>query len=150
MSASTTAAKDVLLHARFERGRLQLRGRTGVFDVAARDGFYLRRRELELLPRTWAKLVSDGPHPQYAFVEWPDPVRDGGSRDGRLAHYQREVFVPRRLTPLEADVDPATAACRALRAAELPPDLALRLERIAPAFVAAYVLALEAADLSDD
>ena len=49
-----------------------------------------------------------------------------------------------------ADVDPATAACRALRAAELPPDLALRLERIAPAFVAAYVLALEAADLSDD
>jgi len=98
--------KDVLRHARFDRGRIFLRGSGGVFETGARDGFYLPVREVDLLPRSWHRMVTEGPHAAYRFVEWPEPIRANGNREGRLVHFQREVFVPRRISPLEADIDP--------------------------------------------
>ncbi len=98
--------KDVLVNAIAERdGTLQLFGRAGCYEVDFPDCFFLRTKEAEKLPPEWHEHI-DPPDRGFVRVHWPEPIRSGGSRLGRLRYFAENLFRPLGIQTLEADVDP--------------------------------------------
>lgn len=98
--------KDWLVNAEYdERNRsLLLHGRKTDYELTWPDYFFVRSEEATRFPTDWDEHIEvDG---SYARVTWPDPIRVGGSRSGRLHYFHERVFVPRGISPLEADIHP--------------------------------------------
>ena len=100
--------RDVLVNALYDptQESLTLYGRSGAFEIDWPDQFYVAQSDVERLPSSWADGVGM-PDRGFVPVRWPERVRRGGSRTGRLRYYNDTVFLPLGITPLEADVDPA-------------------------------------------
>lgn len=97
--------RDVLVNALSDRdGVVRLLGRTGWYEVEGSDAFYIRTSEIEKFPGTWREHISE-PVNGFARVVWPEPAR--GGRLNRLDYYRENLFTPREIEVLEADVDPA-------------------------------------------
>lgn len=94
-----------LVNAYTSDGRIVLVGRDGTVDDAAPDFFYIKRIDLDRLPREFRDRANDTGD-RFVRVRWPD----GGFRAGpkaRLAYYA-EAFKKAGVKILEGDVDPVT------------------------------------------
>lgn len=97
---------EVLVNAVNERNDvLRLFTRTGAFEFEFPDHFYLTPADAEKLPPDWSDCVAE-PYKGFCRVVWPESVRKGGSRGGRLKYFNDNLFKPLGIVPLEADVDP--------------------------------------------
>lgn len=95
---------DVLVNAIADPDALVLFGRTGEFEFKLDDFFYLHASDAEKLPNDWRDCVEPDATPEFVRVRWPSKLR--GSRWSRLRYFNENVFEPRGIRPLEADVDP--------------------------------------------
>lgn len=84
---------------------IRLFGRRGEYELGWPDVLFFRTGEVNRLPKVWQEQCEDEGR-GFARCTWPEPVRKGGSRTGRLYHFNENVFQPCGVTPLEADVDP--------------------------------------------
>jgi len=98
--------KDTLVHALMgSHDSIRLIGRSGEFEVDCEDVFYVSLEDARRLPGSWRQFLSE-PKNGFVRVKWPEPVRDKGNRKGRLSYFTRKYFEPRRVKPLEADIEP--------------------------------------------
>lgn len=97
--------RDELTNAFYRDGSITLVARrAGEIVVQYPDAFFTTVDDADKLPASWAGGVSPD-FPGYCRVTWPDKV-EGYKRKDRLEHYRENLFVPRGIAALEADVDP--------------------------------------------
>lgn len=85
-------------------GTVRVFGREHQIELTGYDAFYVRAEHASRFPREWRDRVSD-PERGFCRVQWPERARN--SRWKRLEYFQENVFAPREIDVLEADVDPA-------------------------------------------
>lgn len=114
-------SRDRLVGAFYEDGALYLQGRRGNVEFAYPDGFYVSADDAAKFSSRWNHFI----HPAkngFAFVEWPERIRKGGSRRGRLGFFNSEEFKPNGIKPLEADIDPVKRFLAERKGLELASD----------------------------
>ena len=96
--------KDEVVNALYEGGKaVRLYGRTGDYEVDFPDAFYLHSGQVDRLPSAWSDGVEEL-EGGFSRVRWPE--RSRGSRRARLRYFNENVFKPRGIDPLEADLSP--------------------------------------------
>lgn len=96
--------KDTLVNAFQEKGDvIRLVGRRSEIEIDWPDAFYVTTDHASKFPADWRQLMGE-PDRGYVRVRWPDKSRE--SRISRLVYFNENVFQPRGISPLEADVSP--------------------------------------------
>jgi DNA polymerase I len=104
LDAVSEEAEEVseIVSGRYEDGHVYLTRREGdEVSISYPDSFFLLRRDVEKLPRGWEYDLEG----RFARVHWPESNLNPWSR---LKYHYESTFIPRKIRPLEADVDPVT------------------------------------------
>jgi DNA polymerase elongation subunit (family B) len=119
MTTEAPAARDRLVNATYDGRRLHLYGRTGEHTLRYPDGFYIDQTNAERLPPTWLNGLSFKSN-GYFFCRWPEIITK--KRRQIIRQINEEVFLPRKITVLEADVDPVQRFLAERKGVELADD----------------------------